>query len=49
MAPVKPLPDILLDAIISALGPKVDIDEAEYLVEEILRLVLEWVTESIYE
>lgn len=46
---MRSISDILLDAILSALGPKVDIDEAEYLVQEILRLVLEWVGEAVYE
>lgn len=46
---MKPLPAVLLDLILEMLGPKVDIDEAEDLVYEILRSVTEWFSESIYE
>lgn len=46
---MKSLSEVLLDLILTKLGPAVDVYEAEDLVAEILREIDEWVGEVIYE
>lgn len=46
---MRSLPEEILDLIISRVGTKLYIDEAEDLVEEILRLVRDWLQDSLYE